>query len=163
MFEIGDKIVYPLHGAGEIEKIEEKEILGEVKEYYILKMPFGDMKVMIPTANSSEIGIRGIISKKQAYDVVDFFSPKKLDDNSNWNKRYRENMDRLKTGDIEEVADVVNCLMMREKEKGLSTGERKMLCSAKKILYSELILAAGFDADELEDTIKHKLYDDVQC
>lgn len=162
MFEIGDKIVYPLHGAGEIEKIEEKEILGEVKEYYILKMPFGDMKVMIPTSNSNEIGIRGIISKKQAYEVVDFFSPKKLDDNTNWNKRYRENMDRLKTGDIEEVADVVNCLMMREKEKGLSTGERKMLCSAKKILYSELILAAGFDEDELEDTIKHKLYDDVQ-
>lgn len=163
MFEIGDKIVYPLHGAGEIEKIEEKEILGEVKEYYILKMPFGDMKVMIPTSNSNEIGIRNIISKKHAYEVIDFFSPRRLDETTNWNKRYRENMDRLKTGDVEEVADVVNTLMVREKEKGLSTGERKMLNSAKKILFSELILAAGFDVDELEDKIKHKLCDDVQC
>lgn len=162
MFEIGDKIVYPLHGAGEIEKIEEKEILGEVKEYYILKMPFGDMKVMIPTQNTTDIGIRNIISKKHAYQVIDFFSTKKVDENTNWNKRYRENMDRLKTGDIEEVADVVNSLMVREKDKGLSTGERKMLNSAKKILYSELILAAGFDMDELEDKIKHKLCDDIQ-
>ncbi|MGI6561849.1 MAG: CarD family transcriptional regulator [Clostridia bacterium] len=162
MFEIGDKIVYPLHGAGEIEKIEKKEILGEVKEYYVLKMPFGDMKVMIPISNSDEIGIRSIISKNRAYQVIDFFSPKKVDDNTNWNKRYRENMDRLKTGDIEEVADVVNTLMVREKEKGLSTGERKMLNSAKKILYSELMLAAGFNMEELENRIQHKLCDEAK-
>jgi len=163
MFEIGDKIVYPLHGAGEIEKIEEKEILGEKKEYYILKMPFGGMKVMIPTSNSNEIGIRNIISRKQAYEVIDFFSPERCDVSVNWNKRYRENMDRLKSGNIIDVADVVNTLMVRDKEKGLSTGERKMLNSAKKILFSELILAAGLEMDELEDKIKHKLYDDIEC
>jgi CarD family transcriptional regulator len=94
--------------------------------------------------------------------VIDFFSPKKVDDNTNWNKRYRENMDRLKTGDIEEVADVVNTLMVREKEKGLSTGERKMLNSAKKILYSELMLAAGFNMEELENRIQHKLCDEAK-
>lgn len=163
MFEIGDKIVYPLHGAGEIEKIEKKEVLGEVREYYVLKMPLEGMRVMIPTSNLGKIGIRNIITKKQARKIINFFSPGKIEENNNWNKRYRENMDRLKTGDVEEVADVVNSLMLRDKEKGLSTGERKMLDNAKKILYSELILAADIDAEELEDEIKNRVFDDVQC
>ncbi|HOM03714.1 MAG TPA: CarD family transcriptional regulator [Acetivibrio sp.] len=153
MYNIGDKIVYPMHGAGVIESIEEKEILGNKQSYYVVKIPIGEMKVMIPTQNVDGIGIREVISEEDAEKVFLILKNKTLPSNANWNKRYRENMGKIKSGNIYEVADVVRCLMLRDKEKGLSTGEKKMLHSAKQILISELVLAKNMNAMEIEGII----------
>ncbi len=155
MYNVGDKIVYPMHGAGVIESIEEREILGERRSYYVMKMPIGDMKVMIPTLNVDGIGIREIINDTEADRVFAILGEQNGAVNSNWNKRYRENMTKLKTGSIYEIADVVRSLMIREKEKGLSTGERKMLNSARQILISELVLAKGANQFEIESRISY--------
>lgn len=157
MFNVGDKIVYPMHGAGVIESIEEKEILGEKQNYYIVKMPVGDMKVMIPIENVEDIGIREVINAKDVDKVFAVLQNQEVNVSSNWNKRYRENMGKIKSGDIFEVADVVRTLMIREKDKGLSTGERKMLNSARQILISELVLAKGMEQYEIEDIINDYL------
>ena len=153
MFSVGDKIVYPMHGAGVIESIEEREILGEKHNYYVVKMPVGDLKVMIPTHNCDDIGIREIISLKDVDRVFEILQDQSINVTSNWNKRYRENMTKIKSGNVFEVADVVRTLMIREKEKGLSTGERKMLNSARQILISELVLAKGTNQFEVENSI----------
>lgn len=157
MYNIGDKIVYPMHGAGVVESIEEKEILGQKQDYYVMKMPFGDMKVMIPTHNVTEIGIRDVISRNDADSVLSGLCNQKPIISGNWNKRYRENMVKIKSGDIYEVAEVVGSLMQREKEKGLSTGERKMLNSARQILVSELVLAKNMNQTEIEVIIAQNL------
>ena len=157
MFNVGDKIVYPMHGAGVIESIEEKEILGEKQSYYVLKMPVGDMKVMIPIDNVDEIGIREVINPKEVDKVFAVLGSQTMNVTSNWNKRYRENMTKIKSGNIYEVAEVVGTLMLRDKEKGLSTGERKMLNSARQILISELVLAKGVNQDEVEDRINDQI------
>jgi CarD family transcriptional regulator len=153
MYNVGDKIVYPMHGAGVIESIEEKEILGHRQSYYVMKMPIGDMKVMIPTHNVRDIGIRGVVTAQDVDKVFEILSDQKNNLNTNWNKRYRENMSKIKSGNIFEVADVVRSLMIRERDKGLSTGERKMLNSAKQILISELVLAKNMKQYEVEDII----------
>jgi CarD family transcriptional regulator len=153
LFNVGDKIVYPMHGAGIIESIEEKEILGQKQNYYVMKMPLGDMKVMIPTHNVVDIGIREVINGREVDKVLAVLGDVNNSINANWNKRYRENMTKIKSGNIFEVADVVRSLMLREKEKGLSTGERKMLNSARQILISELVLARGVDPFEIESII----------
>ncbi|MDR1439531.1 MAG: CarD family transcriptional regulator [Clostridiales bacterium] len=150
MYSIGDKIVYPMHGAGVIESIEEREFLGQKQDYYILKMPVGDMRVMIPTGNVVGIGIREIIHSEEIEKVLKILREQTVNVTANWNKRYRENMVKIKSGSIYEVADVVRSLMLREKGRGLSTGERKMLNSAKQILISELVLAKGANQLDIE-------------
>ena len=147
MFFIGDRIVYPMHGAGIIEEIEEKEILGEHRKYYVLRVPCGEMKIMIPVESSQEIGIRAIISVEEMRRVIAFLSEDSTEMNSNWNRRYRENMEKLKTGDIYDVAEIVRNLMRTDQEKKLSTGEKKMLSNAKQILVSELALVMDMDSD----------------
>ena len=154
MYNIGDKIVYPMHGAGIIESIEERNVLGEMKMYYILKMPVGDMKVMIPTQSSDEIGIREIINDTEVDHVFSILSGECSDTNANWSKRFRENMLKIKTGNIFEVADVVKTLVVRDMKRGLSTGERKMLMNARQILISELVLVKNCQPCEMEDMIK---------
>lgn len=149
MYEIGDKVVYPMHGAGIIEGIEVKEILGEKEQYYILTFPINGMKVMIPTKNVEDVGVRDVISTDDVDKVIDILSDSVSDLPDNWNKRYRMNFDKLKTGDIFEVANVVRDLMKRDKEKGLSTAERKMLTNAKQILVSELALTTSEDIDDV--------------
>jgi len=153
MFNLGDKVVYPMHGAGVIEAIEEKEILGTRRKYYIMKMPLGDMKVMIPLDSVEDIGLRDIISLTEVEQVMAVLNDDISKMPQNWNRRYRANMDRIKSGDIYEVAAVVRNLMLRDKEKGLSTGERKMLGNAKQILVSELVLARGIDEKTAEELI----------
>lgn len=150
-YDIGDKIVYPMHGAGIIEAIEEREIMGVKQQYYIMKMPIGDMRVMIPMNNADEIGIRDVIGEQEADNVLITFKQCETDMDSNWNKRYRENMLRIKSGDIYEVVYVVKNLMFRDKSRGLSTGERKMLSSAKQILVSELVVAKCLKQNEIEN------------
>lgn len=133
MFSVGDKIVYPMHGAGVIESIEEREILGEKHNYYVVKMPVGDLKVMIPTHNCNDIGIREIISIKDVDRVFDILKDQSINVTSNWNKRYRENMVKIKSGDIYEVADVVRTLMLREKR----------VMEAMRIGFKSCIVPAG--------------------
>jgi len=148
MFNVGDRVVYPMHGAGVIEAIEEKEILGERHTYYVMKLPIGDMKVMIPTDNVLGIGLRGVINRSQVERVYDILRDQKSKMSSNWNRRYRANLEKIKSGDIFEVAEVVRNLAIRDREKGLSTGERKMLDNSRQILVSELVLAQGIKEDE---------------
>lgn len=157
MFKIGDKIVYPMHGAGTIESIEEREILGEKQKYYIMKMPVGDIKVMVPTKNAELIGVRDVIGGDVAESVLDVLSAMPTDMSSNWNKRYRDNQDKMKSGDICEVADVVRNLTFRQKDKGLATGEKKMLSNAKQILISELVLAEAMTKEQVETLIDEKI------
>ena len=156
MFNIGDKIVYPMHGAGTIDSIEEKDILGEKQSYYILKMP-GEVKVMVPTAKAEQVGVRYIIDKGTADKVFEVLEHDETEMNKNWNKRYRDNMDKLKSGDVYEIADVVRNLSFKQKEKGLSTGEKKMLTNAKQILVSELVLAEHSSKDEMEEIVDNKI------
>lgn len=157
MFKVGDKIVYPMHGAGTIESIEEREILGEKQKYYIMKMPVGDIKVMVPTKNAELIGVRDVIGGDVAESVLDVLSAMPTDMSSNWNKRYRDNQDKMKSGDICEVADVVRNLTFRQKDKGLATGEKKMLSNAKQILISELVLAEAMTKEQVEALIDEKI------
>lgn len=159
MFEIGDKVVYPNHGAGTIVGIETKEILGEEKKYYIMKLPIGDMKVMIPVHKVEEIGIRNVVDPKEADNVFHILRGEKSKMSQNWNRRYRANMEKLKTGDIYEVGEVVRNLTLRDEEKGLSTGEKKMLSNARQILISELVLSKDMDEEKIKKMIDESFED----
>lgn len=150
MFQIGDKVVYPMHGAGIIESIEEREVLGEIRQYYIMRLPIGDMKVMIPMGNVEEIGLREVIDDDGVEKVLFILKQKKSTMSTNWNRRYRANLEKIKSGNIFEVAEVVRNLSLREREKGLSTGERKMLDNARQILISELVLARNSEEEKVE-------------
>ena len=156
MFNVGDYIVYPMHGAGTIDAIEEKDILGEKQSYYILKMP-GEVKVMVPVDKAEKVGVRNIIDETSAEKVFEILEEDQTEMSTNWNKRYRDNMDKMKSGDIYEVADVVRNLSFKQKEKGLSTGEKKMLINAKQILVSELVLAEHSSYEEMEGIVDNKI------
>jgi len=155
-YQIGSKVVYPMHGAGVIEAIEERETMGVKQNYYIMRIPVGDMKVMVPMQTAEEIGLRDVIDEQEADRVLASFKECEADMDSNWNKRYRENMERIKSGNIYDVVYVVKNLMLRDKMRGLSTGERKMLSNAKQILVSELVVAKAKQQREIE-----KLMDDI--
>ena len=156
MFNVGDKIVYPMHGAGTIDAIEEKDILGEKQNYYIIKMP-GEVKVMVPISKASDIVVRSVIDKAEAGKVLEVLEANETEMSNNWNKRYKENMEKMKSGSIYEVADVVRNLSYKQKEKGLSTGEKKMLNNAKQILVSELVLAEHASENEVENLVENKI------
>lgn len=156
MFNVGDKVVYPMHGAGVIEAVEEKEVLGQWRKYYILRMPLGDMKVMVPVDNVDEVGLRSVIRSAEIPKVLKVLKEGSVEyaPINSWNRRYRANMDKMKSGDIFEVARVVRSLSVREREKGLSTGERRMLETARHILISELVLAKGGKKEEVESWLE---------
>ncbi|MHB1042341.1 MAG: CarD family transcriptional regulator [Eubacteriales bacterium] len=153
MFKIGDKVVYPMHGAGVIESIEEKEVLGEKRQYYILKLPVGDMKVMIPIQNGIEVGLREVIDDDGVQKVFHILRDQTSVMSTNWNRRYRANLEKIKSGNIFEVAEVVRNLAKREREKGLSSGERKMLENARQIMISELVLATELEEDKAQSLV----------
>ncbi len=148
MFKIGDKVVYPMHGAGIIESIEEKEVLGEKRQYYILRLPVGDMKVMIPINNGDGVGLREVVDWEGVEKVLNILRQQCSAMSPNWNRRYRANLEKIKSGDIYEVAEVVRNLIKRDREKGLSSGERKMLENARQILISELVLATELEEEK---------------
>ena len=150
MFKIGDLIVHPMHGAGVIESIVKERVAGEVKEYYVFKMPMGGLLLKIPVANSEVIGVRSIISAGEADRLLTAIPDMAVENNSNWNKRYQENMLRLKSGDVYQVARVIKSLTLRECRRGLSTGERKMLHNARQILISEVALTQALEYGEVE-------------
>lgn len=159
MFSIGDKVVYPMHGAGTIESIEEKEMFGDKSEYYIIKMPMNGMKLMVPTKTATNVGVREVSDGSITQEVFKVLEKPKQEyvHENNWNKRYRANVDKIKSGDILELADVVRDLSHRHMERGLSTGEKKMLTSAKEILISELVLAQDLDHKLVDEEIEEKI------
>ena len=153
VFCVGDRIVHPMHGAGVIDSIVEQRVNGRNLCYYVLRMPIGNMLVMIPIEGCNDIGVRPVINEERALEVLALIPNVEIDMTANWNRRYRENMLRIKSGDLIEVAKVVKGLKAREQERGLSTGERKMLHSAKQILISELVLALKSDYEQVEGKI----------
>jgi CarD family transcriptional regulator len=157
MFNIGDVIVYPMHGAGVVQSIEEKEVLGETHKYYTLMLPLRNMKVMIPMNNASNMGIRSVIESEGFQDVVEILKAERTEMPDNWNRRYRSNMERLKSGKIDEVSAVVRNLVLLDREKGLSTGEKKMLNNAKQILVSELAYATEYDDAKIGEIIEESI------
>lgn len=159
MFNIGDRVVYPKHGAGTIIGIEEKEVLGEKQKYYIIQLPIGEMTAMLPMRKAEELGVRRVITEEEVNDVVNILKGDRSKMSLNWNRRYRANLEKIKTGDIYEVTEVVRNLTLRDQEKGLSTGEKKMLSDAKQILISELVLAKGLEEAEVEAMISD-IFDD---
>ena len=154
MFKIGDKVVYPMHGAGVIEAIEEKEVLGSTRKYYIMRLPVGDMKVMVPMDSVGDIGLRQVVDEDSLKRVFNILQDHNNTMVNSWNKRYRNNLEKIKSGDIYEIAEVVRNLVLREKEKGLSTGERKMLDNARQILVSELALIKNSKTEAVENMIQ---------
>ena len=157
MYEIGDKVVYPMHGAGVIESIEDKDILGETHKYYTLKLSLNNMKLMIPMLNCDKTGLRPIISKDRATEVLEELKNYLPDPENNWSKRYKTNALKIKTGNISDVMTVVKGLMFLDKIKGLSTSERKMLNNAKQIFESEIHLALEMSIEEIEDIINNSV------
>ena len=155
MFRIGDLVVHPMHGAGVIDDIVRERVAGTTKEYYVFKMPMGGLILKIPTENSQAIGIRKVISKAEADELLEEIPAIAVEHNANWNKRYQENLLRLKSGDLREVAQVIKGLMRRDTLRGLSTGERKMLHSAKQIMISELVLVLDSDYKSVEGQLDH--------
>lgn len=158
MFSVGDLVVHPMHGAGVIDAIVREKVAGSTQDYYVFKMPVGGLLLKIPTANSQAIGIRSIIQRPEAEALIAAIPSMPVEENSNWNKRYRENMARLKSGDLYEVARVIKGLLYRERRRGLSNGERKMLHSAKQILLSELVLAEDSGYEELEKRVERAMF-----
>ncbi len=153
MFSVGDRIAHPMHGAGVIDSIVKRKVDGAEKDYYVLKLPVGDMLVMIPVDSSESIGVRPIVQPAEAESIILAFKMIEVSENQNWNKRYRENMVKIKSGDLLEVAAVIKGLMLSDTDRGLSTGERKMLHSAKQILISEIVLSESSSYEEVEQRI----------
>ena len=157
MYKIGDKILYPMHGAGTIETIEKREILGNTKEYYILHIPCGDMEVMIPVDNSDQLGVREVSQRDDAAKAMDILHQKSTHMTGNWNKRYRENMEKIKTGNIDLVAEIVRNLTRVDRENRLSAGEKKMLSNVRRILQSEIMLVFDIDEEEARKRIENAI------
>lgn len=157
MFHIGDKVVHPMHGAGVIDGIVTEKIGTVKQDYYVFKMPVGGLVLKIPVATSHVIGLRKIVSADEASALICSISSMQVDMTSNWNHRYRENMELLKSGDLHSVAHVIKGLTQRDNERGLSNGERKMLHTARQILVSELVLSMGADSREIEERINEAM------
>jgi CarD family transcriptional regulator len=149
-FVIGDNVVYPHHGAGKVLKKESKEIFGETRVYLTIKILHNDMTVMVPCENAGKAGLRRVIDEETVKKVLDVLQDEISEMPKNWNRRFKHNRDKIKTGDIYELAEVVRNLAIREQEKGLSTGEKQMFTRAKKILASELMYALEMGEDEAE-------------
>ena len=153
MFQVGDKVVHPMHGAGVIDSIVREKISGKAMDFYVFKMPISGLTLKIPTENSEAIGVRAVKSADEIEAVIARVPALSIDMTSNWNHRYRENMDRLKSCDLDEVSAVIKALMHRDSTRGLSNGERKMLHIAKQILVSEIVLAEDVAYPDAEERV----------
>ena len=157
LFDVGDKVVYPHHGAGTVIKKEKREVLGETREYLTIQILHNDMTVQVPCDSADRVGLRSIIDEETVVLVQKALTGGSTEMPKNWNRRFKHNRDKMKTGDIFELAEVVRNLALRDHEKGLSTGEKQMFVKAKKILASELMYAKGLDeeatAEWLEDVL----------
>ena len=149
-FEVGDKVVYPHHGAGTVTKKEKRDVLGKKREYLTIQILHNDMTVMVPVDSVDKAGLRKVITRTDVNEVIAVLRKDQTQMPKNWNRRFKHNREKIKTGDIFELAEVVRNLSIREAQKGLSTGEKQMFNRAKKILASELMYARGMDEEEAD-------------
>lgn len=149
-FDVGDKVVYPHHGAAVVERREKKKAFGEEREYLVLRLAYGDLTLMVPVENIGEVGLRDIINDEEVEEVFAVLGKKEARMPTNWSRRYKNHVEKLKSGDIYQVAEVVRNLSIRDKDKGLSAGEKRMLTRARQILVSELTFAIGVTEEEAE-------------
>jgi len=154
MYQIGEKIVHPLYGAGVIENLEEKEVEGILQTYYVLQIPVGNLKIMISTAKAEAQGIRAVHGSEEIENIISSIIDDPIDMPDNWNQRYKENMERIKSGQLNEVSLVYRNLLLRERERGLSTAEKKLMTNAKQIILSELILAKDLERTDAENLLE---------
>ena len=159
MYEVGDKVVYPHHGAGKILRKEMKEVLGQRREYLTIQILYNEMTVMVPTENADRAGLRKVIGEETVDEVLAVLRDDGTQMPKNWNRRFKHNRDKIKTGDIFELAEVVRNLSIRDLDKGLSTGEKQMFGRAKKILASELMYARDMEEQEAIDFLENLLGD----
>ena len=155
MFEIGDKIVYPMHGAGVIVEKTLKTILGVEKEYYILSIPVGEIKISVPIDKINDMGIRTIVDESEIEDILSTLKLEDVEINSNWNARYRENLEKLRLGELKGIAEVFRDLYTLDLDRGLSMAEKKLLHSSKKMLISELSVVEGKKVAEVENNLEN--------
>jgi CarD family transcriptional regulator len=156
-FRVGDKVVYPHHGAATIEKLEDREMFGEKRPYFILKLAYGELTLMVPTDATEEVGLRAVTPAKDVPKVLKVLKKNEPTQNTtNWSRRFKANVEKLRSGDIYQVADVVRSLHQRDREKGLAAGEKRMLTKARQILVSELTFAKNCNEEEAE-----RMLDDV--
>ena len=152
-------MVYPHHGAGKVLKKEQKEVLGETREYLTIKILHNDMTVMVPCENAGRAGLRRVIGEEAVNQVLGVLRDDVSEMPKNWNRRFKHNREKIKTGDVMELAEVVRNLAIRESEKGLSTGEKQMYTRAKKILASELMYALEMGEDDAESHLDSLIED----
>jgi CarD family transcriptional regulator len=150
-FRVGDKVVYPHHGAAVIEGIQEREVEGDTRKYWVLRLAYGDLTLMVPMDGADEVGLRGVVPKDEVEQVFQVLrSKKQAPASSNWSRRFKNHVEKLKSGDIYQVAEVVRNLSIRDHQKGLSAGEKRMLTKARQILVSELTFAVGVKEERAE-------------
>jgi CarD family transcriptional regulator len=157
LYKVGDKVVYPHHGAGTVVKKETREVLGQKRDYLTIKILHNDMTVQVPCENADQVGLRRVIGEKEVGVVLKALTGGSTEMPKNWNRRFKHNRDKMKTGDVLELAEVVRNLALRDHEKGLSTGEKQMFVKAKKILASELMYAKNMDEDECAEWLEEVL------
>ncbi len=158
-YSVGDTVVYPHHGAAVVESLQQRELKGETKDYLVLRMTYGDLTLMVPTDSCDSVGIREVVSDAQVQEVFAILESPETKAAKNWSRRFKANQEKLRSGDIFQVAEVVRNLATRELGKGLSAGERRMLAKAKQILLSELSVALGCDEERAEERINDVLAD----
>ncbi len=157
LFDVGDKVVYPHHGAAIVERREKKKAFGTTREYLVLKLAYGDLTLMVPTDNTDAVGLREVINDEEVEEVFAVLRKKEARMPTNWSRRYKNHVEKLKSGDIYQVAEVVRNLSIRDKGKGLSAGEKRMLSRARQILVSELTFAIGVNEEEAEKKLAEAL------
>jgi CarD family transcriptional regulator len=156
-FKVGDKVVYPHHGAAVIERREKKHAFGEEKEYLVLRLAYGELTLMVPADKTEEVGLRDVINDEEVEEVFAVLGKKEARMPTNWSRRYKNHVEKLKSGDIYQVAEVVRNLSIRDKDKGLSAGEKRMLTRARQILVSELTFAINVSEEEAEKRLTDAL------
>ena len=158
-YTVGDTVVYPHHGAAIVESTEKRELHGEQCDYLVLRMTYGDLTLMVPANTCHEVGIRDVVSAEEVERVLDVLREEDAEKKGSWSRRFKSNFEKLRSGDIYQVAEVVRNLSTRDSDKGLSAGERRMLAKAKEILLSELSVAVGKDEQQTEELIEQVLID----
>lgn len=153
-YKVGDKVVYPHHGAGKVIKKEKKEVLGQMREYLTIQILYNEMTVEVPTDSADRAGLRRVIAEETVAEVLAVLQDDGSQMPKNWNRRFKHNRDKIKTGDIFELAEVVRNLSIRELDKGLSTGEKQMYGRAKKILASELMYARDMGEEQATEFLE---------
>ncbi|EIC92396.1 transcriptional regulator, CarD-like regulator [Candidatus Aquiluna sp. IMCC13023] len=147
-FEVGETVVYPHHGAAEIIEVSKKTVRGETQTYLKLRVAQGDLIIQVPAANVEMVGVRDVIDKKGVKQVFDVLRAEFVEEPTNWSRRYKANLEKLASGDVVKVSEVVRDLWRRDQDRGLSAGEKRMLAKARQILISELALARKVDEEK---------------